>query len=41
MISTKTGFGWDTDIISQKQDRIGQWKSTVRSSLGCTGHWNF
>jgi len=22
MISTKTGFGSDTDIISQKQDRI-------------------
>jgi len=23
MISTKTGFGSDTDIIFQKQDRIG------------------
>jgi len=23
MISTKTGFGLDTDIIFQKQDRIG------------------
>jgi len=33
MISTKTGFGSDTDIISQKQDRIGKWKSTIRSSL--------
>jgi len=23
MVSTKTGFGSDTDIIFQKQDRIG------------------
>jgi len=23
MISTKTGFGSDTDIIFQKQDRVG------------------
>jgi len=23
MVSTKTGFGWDNDIIFQKQDRIG------------------
>ena len=33
MISTKTGFVSDTDIIFQKQDRIGQQKNTTRSSL--------
>jgi len=32
MISTKTGFGSDTDIIFQKQNRIRWWKFTIRSS---------
>jgi len=33
MISTETRFGSETDIIFKKQVRIGQWKSTIRSSL--------
>jgi len=33
MVSTKTGFGSDMDIIFQKQDRIGWYKSTMWSSM--------
>jgi len=29
MVSTKTGFGSDMDIIFQKQDKIGWYKSTM------------
>jgi len=35
IISTKTGLGSDTDIIFQKQDRIGYKNSTIRSFLIC------
>jgi len=40
MISTKTGFGSDTDIIFHKQGSIEYQKSTIRSSLVWCPYWN-
>jgi len=38
MISTKTGFGSDTDITFKQRVKVGLWKSTIRSSLICGRH---